>query len=182
MRARFVVLVAAALTVVFVPACSAAHRTSEVMPGVYDLTIRGETDACSPARETGAMGSVGVVVMPGILDVSVPDATEGDAIRVSLSRDAGWHDEASLALEGCAGATLERSWTVLDTRDASFEVAYRESWRGLEGCSAAMRSLMPAAPAADCVADLVLDYRIREACGPRCEVGVTDSGLGCLCD
>lgn len=176
-----VVLVAAALAVVF-PACSAAHRSSEVLPGIYDLSIRGEVDACSPARETGAMGEVGVVVAPGQVNVPVPDATEVDALRVSLSRTDGWHGATSIDLAGCVGATLDRSWTVLDSDDGSFAVAYRESWRGLEGCGAAMRSIMPEAPTADCDADLVLDYQLREACHAPCEVGVSALGVACVCD
>jgi hypothetical protein len=181
MHRSFVVLIAAALAVVC-PACSSAHRSTEVLPGIYHLSIRGEVDACSPARETGAMGEVGVVVAPGVLNVPVPDATEVDALRVSLSRTDGWHGESSATLAGCVGATLDRSWTVLDTDDGSFEVAYRESWRGLDGCGEAMRSIMPEAPTGDCDADLVLDYQLREACMAPCEVGVSVLGVACVCD
>lgn len=181
MRRSFVVLVAAALAVVF-PACSAAHRSAEVVPGLYDLTIRGEVDACTPARETGAMGTVGVVVAPGVLNVPVPDATETDALRVSLARTEGWHGEAVIELDGCVGATLERTWTVVESDGESFAIGYHEAWRGLDGCGAAMRSIMPEAPTGDCDADLVLDYRVREACLAPCEVGVSELGLACVCD
>lgn len=181
MRRSFVVLVAAALAVVF-SSCSAAHRSNAVAPGIYELTIHGEADACSPARETGSMGDVGVVVASGVLNVSVPDATDADSLRVSLARADGWHVEATVPLDGCVGASLERTWTVVEERAGAFTLAYREAWRGMDGCGAAMRSVMPAAPTGDCAADLVLDYRMREPCAAPCELGVSTLGLACLCD
>ena len=175
-------IVIACLLSLAVPACSAAHRSTEVSPGIYDLTIRGEVDACSPARATGSMGEVGVAVTSGVLSLAVPDAIEVDPLRVSLSRDGGWHGEATVPLDGCVGATLERSWTVVDSGELRFSVAYREAWRGIEGCGEAMHLLLPEAPTADCTADLVLEYELMEACAAPCEVGVSFEGIACVCD
>lgn len=162
--------------------CSSAHVSSDPAAGIYDLSARGEADRCSPARATGSMGTAYVVTSGDVLGMAVPDPTRGSLLHVSLSRPAGYHDVSSVELRGCTGASLERTFTVLDTSSESISVAYRERWTGMETCGEAMRALMPAAPGADCEADMIFDYALSEACGGSCEVGLLATGPTCLCD
>lgn len=162
--------------------CSSAHLNGEPASGIYELSVSGEVDRCSPARDTGAMGRVGLVAVGDVLSVAVPDPTRASNLQVSLSRPAGYHDTFSVGLVGCAGATLERSFTVLESSTSSVTVAYRETWSGMETCGDAMRSLMPAAPSTDCEAELGLTYALSEPCALGCEVGLLPAGPACLCD
>lgn len=177
-----IVWAAPAASVLVLSSCASAHLTSEPAAGIYELTVRGDVDRCSPARETGAVGPVGVASLPGVLSLSVPDPTRTSMAHVSLSGEAGFHDSTTMALSECTGASLERAYTVLSADGEAISIAYRESWSGMAGCSAAMRARMPAAPAADCVADLILDYRLTEACGPSCQVAIVGDAPACLCD
>lgn len=161
--------------------CSSAHQAVDVGSGIYDLTVSGESDACSPLRTTGAMGTVGVVALGDVLSLSVPDLDSAPSMRVSLSRSTGFHEERSEALPTCTDATLERSYTVVESDATHFSVVYGETWRGLETCGSAMRSVMPAAPLGDCRADLVLDYQLDTACAAPCEIQLTASGPACSC-
>jgi hypothetical protein len=161
--------------------CSSAHQSVDVGTGIYDLTVSGESDACSPLRTTGAMGTVGVVAIDDVLNLSVPDVGAEASMLVSLSRGTGFHDERSESLPTCTDATLERSYTVVAGDAARFTVVYRETWRGLSSCGTAMRSVMPAAPTADCTADLVLDYQLATECLAPCEIQLTGSGATCSC-
>lgn len=162
--------------------CSSAHGTDAPQAGIYDLSVRGELDRCSPTRATGAIGAVGLVTAGDVLSVSVPDPTRGTMLQVSLSRPLGYHDASSVVLRGCSGATLERTFTILDTTSDAVSVAYREAWTGMDTCGDLMRAIMPAAPLGDCEAELVLDYQLTEACGASCEVAVLPDGPACLCD
>jgi|GEM_PF-3339675 len=162
--------------------CSSAHVSGDPAAGIYDLSARGEADRCSPARATGSMGAAYVVTSGDVLGVAVPDPTRGTMLHVSLSRPTGYHDVSTVNLRGCTGASLERTFTVLETTSESVSVAYRERWIGMESCGEAMRALMPAAPGADCDADMIFDYALTEACGASCEVGLLASGPTCLCD
>jgi hypothetical protein len=175
---RFLAL--AALSVI--SGCSAAHPSGEPASGIYDLSVAGELDRCSPARDTGAMGRVGLVTAGDVLSLGVPDPTRASVLHVSLSRDAGYHDVFSVPLVGCTAATLERSFTVIASNGEGVSLAYRETWSGMESCGDAMRSIMPAAPTTDCEADLGLTYRLAEPCAASCEVGILPSGPACLCD
>lgn len=170
----------AALSVI--TGCSSAHLSSEPESGIYELSVSGEADRCSPARDTGAMGLVGLVTAGDVLSVGVPDPTRASMLHVSLSRAAGYHDTFSVPLVGCTAATLERSFTVLESDGGGVTVAYRESWIGMDSCGDAMRSIMPAAPSGDCEAELGLTYRLAEACAAPCEVGLLPGGPACLCD
>lgn len=161
--------------------CASAHQTVEIGSGIYELTVQGEADACSPLRTTGAMGTVGVVSADDVLNLSVPDLDSEASMRVSLSRGTGFHDARSEALPACTDATLERSYTVVSSDATHFSVVYTETWRGLESCGSAMRSVMPAAPAADCRADLVLDYHLDTECLAPCEIQLTAGGAACSC-
>lgn len=161
--------------------CSSAHQAVDVGSGIYALTVSGDSDACSPVRATGAMGNVGVVSQDDVLNLSVPDLDLESSMRVSLSRSTGFHDERSEALPTCTDATLDRSYTVVSSDGARFTVVYTETWRGLASCGTAMRSVMPAAPLADCRADLVLDYRLDTECRSPCELQITADGATCSC-
>ncbi len=161
--------------------CTSAHQTVDVGSGIYDLTVTGDADACSPLRMTGAMGVVGVVSIDDVLNLSVPDLGAEASMRVSLSRSTGFHDERTEALPACTDANLDRSYTVVSADGTHFSVTYTETWRGLASCGSAMRSVMPAAPSADCRADLVLDYRLDTECLAPCEIQLTGSGASCSC-
>jgi hypothetical protein len=167
--------------VVALAGCSSAHQAVDVGTGIYDLTVSGENDACSPLRTTGAMGTVGVVSIDDVLNLSVPDFGPEASMRVSLSRAGGFHEARSEALPTCTGASLERAYTVVSSEGTHFSVVYTETWRGLETCGEAMRSVMPAAPTADCRADLVLDYRLETECAAPCEIQLTSTGAACSC-
>jgi hypothetical protein len=45
-----------------------------------------------------------------------------------------------------------------------------------------MRSIMPAAPTADCSAELVMHYRLEAACAAPCQVQIgIDGSANCHC-
>lgn len=161
--------------------CSAAHEPLEVGSGIYDLTVRGEVDRCSPARATGAMGRVGVVSASGLVNLAAPETSSVSLGRVSLSARDGFHTEAEIAIPGCEGATLRRAWTIVDSRGGDFAVALTEEWSGVGGCAAA-REAMPGAPDADCRADRLLDYRLMEPCAAPCAVHIGAGDAICACD
>lgn len=161
--------------------CSAAHEPREVGSGIYDLTVRGELDRCSPTRSTGAMGLVGIVSERGLVNVAVPDGAAGSLARVSLAATDGFHTDAAIELPGCDDASVRRSWTILDTSSEGFQLELTEEWIGLERCDAA-RELLPAAPLTDCRSARVLDYRLMEPCGAPCEVHLVAGGAACACD
>jgi hypothetical protein len=161
--------------------CASAHQSVEVGSGIYTLTVSGERDACSPLRTTGAMGSVGVVSTDDVLNLSVPDLDAAASMRVSLSRSTGFHDERTEVLPTCTDGTLARSYTVVEADTTHFSVVYGETWTGLASCGTAMRSIMPAAPTADCRAELVLDYRLDAECLAPCEIQLTSAGAACSC-
>jgi hypothetical protein len=161
--------------------CTSAHESVEVGSGIYELTVSGESDACSPLRTTGVMGTVGVVAIDDVLNLSVPDLAADTPMLVSLSRGDGFHDTRTEALPTCTDASLERSYTVVSADTAHFSVVYTETWRGLASCGEAMRSVMPAAPSGDCRADLVLDYRLDSECLAPCEIQLTATGAACRC-
>jgi hypothetical protein len=160
--------------------CAAAHSSREVPSGIYDLTVRGEVDACSPTRRVGAMGAVGVVARDGLLNVAVPDGASDVLARVSLARAEGLHTEVAVDIDGCANASLVRSWTVTESAHEGFELVFAQRWIGLAGCAAARA--MPGAPASDCAAEQTLEYRLMEACAAPCEVRVAAGAATCACD
>ena len=161
--------------------CSSAHEPRAVATGIYDLTARGDVDACSPSRETGAMGLVGIVSNAGVVNVGVPDVGSDALARVSLAATTGFHAESVLAIEGCEGARVRRAWTILDTSAGGFAMQLSEEWTGVAAC-AAVRDLMPEAPDSDCRADRVLEYRLMETCEAPCQVRVVAGGAACACD
>ncbi|MDQ3033738.1 MAG: hypothetical protein M3Y87_15075 [Myxococcota bacterium] len=161
--------------------CSAAHEPRVVGSGIYDLTVRGDVDRCTPTRTTGALGLVGIVSQGGLVNVAVPDGDEGALARVSLSEHDGFHTETAIDIPGCESTSLRRSWTILDTSRDGFQLALTEEWIGIERCAAASE-IMPAAPDADCRADRVLEYRLMEPCSAPCEVHVIAGAATCACD
>lgn len=161
--------------------CAAAHEAREVGSGIYDLTVHGDVDACSPTRATGAMGEVGIVVEADVLNVAVPDGVAEHLARVSLARADGFSTEVHVDVEGCPGAQLHRVWSVLDSSDDRFEVGFSQSWTGITGCDAA-RLTMPAAPSADCTAEQVLEYTLTTPCASPCEVRIVAGAPACACD
>lgn len=162
--------------------CSSSHETLAATSGVYELTISGEVDACSPLRATGPMGTASVVQQGTLLTVSAPDLVTSYPMLVSLNGQQGFSDERATALDTCTGATLTRTYSVVGHDTTGLDVAYTETWSGLETCGAAMRSIMPAAPTHDCRADLVLHYRFESACAAPCQLRLTlDGGAACEC-
>jgi len=177
-------LLTALALVLVVPAagCSSTHETLSATTGVYDLTIASESDPCSPMRLTGPVGTAGVTLSGALLTLSAPDPTTNAPMLVALNSNSGYSQTQTLPLEACTAATLERAYTVVGTNESGFDVAYRESWSGLSTCGAAMRSIMPAAPSADCSADLVLHYRLDAACASPCQIRVSaDGAAACHC-
>lgn len=175
-RSLFTLLVLATLV-----GCSSAHEARDVASGVYELTARGDADACSPSRATGGMGLVGIVSTAGVVNVGVPDVQSHSLARVSLAATAGFHAESVLALEGCERGEVRRAWTILETSSLGFSMQLSEEWTGVAEC-AGVRELMPAAPESDCRAERVLEYRLMEACEAPCQVRIVESGAACVCD
>lgn len=162
--------------------CGSTHEPLSATTGVYDLTIAGEADACSPMRMTGPMGTAGVVQQGAVLTLSVPDLTNSALMLVSLDSASSFSDERMDTLASCTNATLARSYSVVAHDAGGFDVAYHESWSGLSTCGAAMRVLMPAAPSTDCSADLVMHYRLATPCASPCQIRVTaDGAAACHC-
>ncbi len=162
--------------------CSSTHQPVTATSGVYDLTIAGEHDACSPVRSTGAAGLAGVVQQGAVLTLTVPDLTTSSPMLVSLESDHGFTDTRIDALTACSGASLARTYSVVAHDANGFDVAYTESWTGMSTCGAAMRSIMPAAPSADCTADLVLHFRLETPCAAPCEIRLGAGGTAaCHC-
>ena len=183
MKARVSLSCSILLAMLGLSACAGAHEPTNVGTGIYELTVHGELDACSPMRATGSMGRVGVVSSGGVLNLGVPnDALIGADARVSLAQSDGWSDAVEESLRSCTEATLRREWSVVRGDGDSFELVYAEEWRGLDTCGAAMRSIMPAAPATDCRAELVLDYHRVQRCEAPCEVRIDAGGASCACE
>ncbi len=162
--------------------CSSTHETLSATSGVYDLTVAGERDACSPTRLTGPMGTAGVVSHGALLTLAVPDLVSNTPMLLALNSATGYADERTDTLAPCTGATLARGYSVISTSASGIDVAYHESWSGMSTCGAAMRAIMPAAPSADCSADLVLHYRLATTCAAPCQILVTaDGATACHC-
>ena len=152
--------------------CTSSHASTDVASGIYELTVTTERDACTPSRETGAMGRVAVVSAIDVLNLGLQDGA-----RVSLNQSNGFHAVHEVPLLSCAGAVLRREWSVVAADLAGgFTVAYNEEWSGVQDCA------MPEAPRTDCRADLVLSYRNMEACEAPCTLSMSASGPSCLCD
>lgn len=175
-------VLAALVLSIAVTGCSSAHETISAASGVYDLSIVTEQDACSPTRMTGPMGTAGVVTHGTDLTIAVPDLTSSAPLVVALNSGSGYSDARTEMLAPCTAATLARRYTVVSTSPTDVDVAYHEAWTGMTTCGAAMRSIMPAAPASDCNADLVLHYRLDTACEAPCQIRVSaDGATACHC-
>src|SRR5687767_12925633 len=105
-RTTLVGLALVSLAVVSLGGCASSHETRSVGSGIYELTVHGDGDACSPTRLTGAMGAVGVVSEVDVLNVAVPDGTAEHLARVSLARADGFSTDVYVDVEGCPGAQL----------------------------------------------------------------------------
>ncbi len=158
-------------------ACSSVHEVRQVTSGIYEVEVTGDLDVCSPARETGPMGAVGVSSRGDVVSLGLPAAL--GAAHVSLSRAAGFHAEVAAPLDGCSGAWVRREITVLDAHAGDFSVAYRERWHGLDTC---LGRVVPRMPAADCAADLVARYTLSEVCEAPCVVSLDAGGARCACE
>lgn len=176
MRTSMLVLVAAMLGV----GCAAAHEPLDVGSGIYDLSVRREDDRCTPTRSTPSMGPVGIVSARGLVNVAVP-GLDGDLARVSLAASEGFHADRVVEFAGCPGASLRRSWTILDGTSNGFELQLSEEWTGIAGCASA-RDYAVVVPESDCHADRVFEYRLMETCAAPCEVRVTAGDAICACD
>ncbi len=154
-------------------ACSSSHGATDVGSGIYELTVTTERDACSPARNTGAMGQVAVVSSDDVLNIGLADGA-----RVSLAQASGFHGAYDVPIATCEGASLHREWTVVGSTPGGFSLAYQEEWIGIAGCPGIA---MPEAPDHDCRADLALDYAVMETCEAPCELRLAASGPTCSC-
>ena len=168
--------------VVAASGCADAHEPEGVAPGLYELTVQTDLDACTPMRPTGSMGPVAVLVEGTTLDVPVPDAeaTVLTAQRVRLSPDSSFHAETNRHITGCDGAWVHEEWTVMDTHDEGFDLLVHQDWQGLESCTSAVREPVPAA---DCSSERTMGYRLRAACYEPCSLQLTGAGeIACSCD
>lgn len=163
--------------------CAQAHVTDEVQPGLYELAIERELDACSPMRAAGVMGPVGVLVERGTIDAPVPDTDLSllTAPRVRLAPSAGYHAETNRRVAGCEGAFVHEEWTVVESSAQSFTLTHLQRWEGLERCADVTTDL-PGAPARDCASERRLRYDLAASCGAPCAIRLTPSGLACTCD
>lgn len=170
------------LGVLTLAGCASAHESDAVAPGIYELTIERELDACSPMRPAGTMGTVAVLVERGAIDAPVPDA-EPDLLaspRVRLTPEGLYHAETNRRVPGCEGAWVHEEWTVLDPRASSFAIAHLQRWEGLTSCASAA---MPSAPSADCESERILRYDLAERCAAPCSLRLTAASiLECACD
>lgn len=152
--------------------CTSSHRATDVASGIYELTVTTERDACTPSRDTGAMGRVAVVSAVDLLNLGLQDGA-----RVSLDQSNGFHAVHQVPFASCEGAALRREWSVINSdTSGNFTVAYNEEWSGVARCT------MPEAPRSDCRADLVLSYRNMEACASPCTLTMGASGPSCSCE
>jgi hypothetical protein len=180
MRRRALGAITIAVVGSFAFGCLSAHEPREVSSGVYELKVRVERDACLPMRTGGELGPVGVVSEHGVLNLAVPAGIDARLLRVSLARDEGYHAEVITDIPGCIGAHVRRAWTVVDIARDRLEVLFEQTWRGLDGCEVP-RDQMPLSPMADCEASQVLEYVLREACPPTCDVLLGSAGTTCSC-
>lgn len=167
------------ISILALAGCASAHESGEVGTGIYELEVRGDADACSPARITGRVGEVGIVQRADVLSVALPSAL--GMTRTSLSRAADWHGESDTPIDGCSGAWVHREITLESVGESSFEIGWTEEWNGLDTCAGAAVAPIERMPVADCRADLVLRYRLMEACGAPCELRESDAGPRCVC-
>lgn len=175
MRTYFVSVSVASVSVALalgLTGCTSSHGATDVASGIYELTVTTERDACTPSRDTGAMGRVAVVSAVDVLNLGLQDGA-----RVSLDQSNGFHAVHEVPFASCEGAALRREWSVIAS-DAlgNFTVAYNEEWSGVARCT------MPEAPRSDCRADLVLSYRNMEACASPCTLTMGSSGPSCACE
>lgn len=173
-----------ALALVLFAGCAQAHVADEVAPGIYDLTIERELDACSPARPVGVMGPVAVLVERGAIDAPVPDADPSPLLspRVRLEPDAFFHAETNRRVPGCDGAWVHEEWTALEPNRSGFVITHFQRWHGLASCAGASDA-MPGAPATDCESERHLRYELAEACVAPCRLRLTSaSTVACACE
>ena len=163
-------------------ACAATHDPEPpIASGIYALTVRSESDACSPRRTEGDLGRVGVLRLDHAISVAVPesadDLTADVTRRVTLAAEDGFHDEQSDTMDACPAATTSRALT-LTTRDADrFALELTERFTGLAACGP-----MDGMPTADCESTRALDYRLLAACEAPCEIAWTAAeGVTCAC-
>lgn len=169
--------------------CASAHASDEVAPGIYELTIERELDACSPMRPAGAMGDVAVLVDGGAIDAPVPDAPIAGAgalsfasPRVRLAPEGLFHAETNRRVPGCEGAWVHEEWTVLDPSAERFVISHLQRWEGLASCVDA-RIEMPGAPAGDCESERRLRYDLAQSCPAPCALRLTAaSTIECACE
>lgn len=162
--------------------CAAAHGSDEVAPGIYELTVESELDACSPVRASGAMGPVAVLVEGGAIDAPVPDvdAAPLTSPRVRLAPDGLFHAETNRRVPGCEAAWVHEEWTVLEPGAEGFAISHLQRWEGLAGCA---DIAMPSAPATDCESERLLRYDLAERCAAPCTLRLTaGSAIECVCD
>lgn len=163
--------------------CAQAHATDEVQPGIYELRVEADAEACSPSRATGAMGSVGVLVEDGVIDAPVPELemAELTAPRVELAPHASFHAETNRRVPGC-DAWVHEEWTVMASDAEGFEVLHMQDWTGLADCAGAPER-MAGAPEADCTSERRLHYALASACRAPCRLVLAAGGaVDCACE
>ena len=179
---RLVTLVGVMTSVALV-GCSQSHPSEEIAPGIYDLTVQSETEACSPPRAVGAMGRVAMLVHDGAIDAPVPeiDDTVLTAPRVVLAPTASFHSETNRRLSGCGGAWVHEEWTVLESDGTTFDLLHTQQWQDLASCGGA--ETVRDAPSADCRSERRLRYDLAEACAAPCRLVLAiGPAIACSCE
>lgn len=163
--------------------CSQSHPNAEIAPGIYDLTVQSETEACSPPRAVGAMGRVAVLVQNGAVDAPVPEGDDSllTAPRVVLEPSSSFHTETNRRPSGCDTAFVHEEWTVLASDGATFDLLHTQQWQGIASCAGA--EPLRNAPSADCMSERRLRYDLAQACVAPCRLVLGESlAVGCSCE
>ncbi|MFK7991557.1 MAG: hypothetical protein AB8I08_36410 [Sandaracinaceae bacterium] len=164
-------------------ACAQTHDTGAVQPGIYELEVERDSDACSPSRAVGAMGAVAVLVDSDAVDAPVPemDGPMLSAPRVRLDPNT-LHAETNRRITDCGAAFVHEEWTVVRSGEGAFDLLHLQEWQGLAGCDEAPE-LMPGAPEADCTSERTLRYTLESACAAPCSLRLVGAEqLACVCD
>jgi hypothetical protein len=162
--------------------CAQAHAPDDVASGIYELTIESATEACSPVRAIGTMGSVAVLVEDGAIDAPVPDIEAPLLVAPRVRLTPGlYHSETNRRLPGCDGAWVHEEWTVIDATATGFDLMHTQEWQGMSSC-VDPRVAMPSAPDADCMSERILRYGLSTECRAPCALQLTAGGaVECSC-
>jgi hypothetical protein len=165
------------LALVLFAGCANAHTPGALETGVYDLMIEVDVESCAPARPTGAMGPVGVIVDGDAIDAPVPDdAGDPTSAHIVFTPERSFFVETDRDITSCDGAWASEVWSVTDADNDSFEISHLQTWFGVESCVGASE-----APATDCRSERRFRYTLRTPCPAPCELAAVGDRATCSC-